>query len=404
MLKNKKIILGITGGIAAYKAAELTRTLVKKGALVKVIMTRNAREFITPLTMQTLSNNPVYTEMFALVENSGIGHISLADFAELVIIAPATANIIGKVAGGLADDLLSTTVMATRAPVIFCPAMNTNMYANEIVRANIVKLAYEGYHFVEPASGELACGTWGSGRLAEIEDIVDEAEFILAGKDLAGEKVLVTAGPTREPFDPVRFISNYSSGKMGYAIAAAARRRGAEVTLVSGPCSLAAPRGVKCIAVSSAVEMRNAVIENMPDSSIIIKAAAVADYRPSQASASKIKKKKGPLSIDLDRNPDIIEEIGRSKGDKILVGFAMETDNLIENAMGKLAAKNMDLIVANDLSRPDAGFQADTNLVKIIDAEGSIDELPLLDKTEVADRILDKTILIKKAGKREAKR
>jgi len=404
MLKDKKIILGITGGIAAYKAAELTRALVKKGAQVKVIMTRNAQEFITPLTLQTLSNNPVYTEMFALVENSGIGHISLADFAELVIVAPATANIIGKVAGGLADDLLSTTIMATKAPVIFCPAMNTNMYSNEIVRANIVKLAYEGYNFVEPASGELACGTWGSGRLAEIEDILEEAEFVLAGKDLAGEKVLVTAGPTREPFDPVRFISNYSSGKMGYAIAAMARRRGAEVTLVSGPCSLEAPRGVKCIPVNSAIDMRNAVVENMPDSSIIIKAAAVADYRPAQASASKIKKKKGPLSMELERNPDIIEEVGRSKGDRILVGFAMETDNLIENARGKLAAKNMDMIVANDLSRPDAGFQADTNLVKIIDAEGSIDELPLMDKTEVANRILDKVVDLKSARKKKKKK
>lgn len=404
MLKDKKIILGITGGIAAYKAAELTRALVKKGAQVKVIMTRNAQEFITPLTLQTLSNNPVYTEMFALVENSEIGHISLADFAELVIVAPATANIIGKVAGGLADDLLSTTIMATKAPVIFCPAMNTNMYSNEIVRANIVKLAYEGYNFVEPASGELACGTWGSGRLAEIEDIIEEAEFVLAGKDLAGEKVLVTAGPTREPFDPVRFISNYSSGKMGYAIAAMARRRGAEVTLVSGPCSLEAPRGVKCIPVNSAIDMRNAVVENMPDSSIIIKAAAVADYRPAQASASKIKKKKGPLSMELERNPDIIEEVGRSKGDRILVGFAMETDNLIENARGKLAAKNMDMIVANDLSRPDAGFQADTNLVKIIDAEGSIDELPLMDKTEVANRILDKVVDLKSARKKKKKK
>lgn len=399
MLKDKKIILGVTGGIAAYKAAELTRALVKKDVQVKVIMTRNAQEFITPLTLQTLSNNPVYTDMFSLVESSEIGHISLADFADLVIVAPATANIIGKVAGGLADDLLSTTIMATKAPVMFCPAMNTNMYSNEIVRANIVKLAYEGYHFVEPAAGELACGTWGSGRLAAIEDILDEAEFVLTGKDLTGEKVLVTAGPTRESFDPVRFISNHSSGKMGYAIAAMARHRGADVTLVSGPCALDAPRGVKCIPVTSALDMRNAVIEKMPDSSIIIKAAAVADYRPAQESSSKIKKRKGPLSLELERNPDIIEEVGKKKGDKILVGFAMETENLVENARGKLAAKNMDMIVANDLSRPDAGFQADTNLVKIIDAAGSVDELPLLDKMEVANRILDKVVKIKTSRK-----
>jgi len=399
MLKDKKIILGITGGIAAYKAAELTRALVKKGAQVKVVMTRNAQEFITPLTLQTLSNNPVYTEMFALVESSEIGHISLADFADLVIVAPATANIIGKVACGLADDLLSTIIMATKAPVMFCPAMNTNMYSNEIVRANIVKLAYEGCYFVEPASGELACGTWGSGRLAEIEDIIDEAEYVLTGKDLAGEKVLVTAGPTREPFDPVRFISNYSSGKMGYAIAAMARRRGAEVTLVSGPCSLAVPRGVKCISVTTAIDMRRSVIENLPDSTIIIKAAAVADYKPAQASASKIKKKKGPLSLELERNPDIIEEVGKLKGDRVLVGFAMETDNLIENARGKLVAKNMDMIVANDLSRPDAGFQADTNIVKIIGSNGTVEDLPLMDKTDVANRILDKVLKLKSARK-----
>lgn len=404
MLKDRKIVLGITGGIAAYKAAELTRALVKEGAHVKVIMTRNAQEFITPLTLQTLSNNPVYTEMFALTESSEIGHISLADFAGLVIVAPATANIIGKVAAGLADDLLTTTIMATKAPVMFCPAMNTNMYSNEIVRANIVKLGYEGYYFVEPASGELACGTWGSGRLAEIDDIIDEAEFVLTAKDLAGEKVLVTAGPTREPFDPVRFITNYSSGKMGYAIAAMARRRGAEVTLVSGPCNLEAPRGVRCISVGSALEMRKAVIENMPESTIIIKAAAVADYRPAKTSASKIKKKKGPLSLELERNPDIIEEVGRSKGDRVLVGFAMETDNLVENAKGKLAAKNMDMIVANDLSRPDAGFQADTNLVKIIDSKGKIDELPLMDKAQVANRILDKVLKIKSARRAKGKR
>ena len=252
MLKNRKVVLGITGGIAAYKAAELTRCLIRKGAQVKVIMTRNAQEFITPLTLQTLSNNPVYTEMFSLVESSEIGHISLADFADIVIVAPATANVIGKVAAGLADDLLTTTIMATKAPVLLCPAMNTNMYSNEIVRSNIVKLAYEGYYFVEPASGELACGTWGSGRLAEIDDIIEEAESILTGKDLKGEKILVTAGPTREPFDPVRFISNYSSGKMGYAIAAMGRRRGAEVTLVSGPCTIPAPPGVNCINVVSA--------------------------------------------------------------------------------------------------------------------------------------------------------
>lgn len=397
MLKNKRVLLGVTGGIAAYKAAELTRCLVKKGAEVKVVMTRNAMEFITPLTMQTLSGNPVYTEMFSLVERSEIGHIALAEYADIVIVAPATANVIGKVAAGIADDLLTTTLMATKAPVLMCPAMNTNMYSNEIVRSNIVKLAYEGYHFVEPSSGELACGTYGSGRLAEIEDIVEEAESMLTEKDLAGEKVLVTAGPTREPFDPVRFISNYSSGKMGYALAKMARRRGADVTLVSGPCAMATPAGVCCIDISSALEMRDAVVENLGEATIIIKAAAVADYRPAKASSSKIKKRKGPLSLELERNPDIIGEVGLTKGDRVLVGFAMETEDLVENARGKLAAKNMDLIVANELSRPDAGFQADTNLVKIIDRQGNIEELPLMDKMDVANRILDRAVELRKA-------
>ena len=401
MLKNSKVVLGITGGIAAYKAADLARCLIRKGAQVKVVMTENSKEFITPLTMQTLSGNPVYSDLFSLLERSEIGHIALAEYADIVIVAPATANVIGKVAAGLADDLLTTTIMATKAPVLFCPAMNTNMYANEIVKSNIVKLAYEGYYFVEPASGELACGAWGSGRLAEIDDIIEEAESILSKKDLKGEKILVTAGPTREPFDPVRFISNYSSGKMGYAIAAMGQRRGAEVTLVSGPCSIPAPQGVKCINVSSALEMRNAVMENLAGSTIIIKAAAVADYRPARASSSKIKKKKGPLSIDLERNPDIIGEVGKSKGHRVLIGFAMETENLVENARGKLVAKNMDLIVANDLSRADAGFQADTNLVKIIDRQGKVEELPLMEKTEVANRILDKALKLRKAPKKK---
>ena len=303
MLKDKKIILGITGGIAAYKAAELTRCPGEKRRSGQSDNDPQCAGIHNTADLQTLSNNPVYTEMFALVESSEIGHISLADFADLVIVAPATANIIGKVAAGLADDLLSTTIMATRAPVVFCPAMNTNMYSNEIVRANIVKLAYEGYHFVEPASGELACGTWGSGRLAEIEDIIEEAEFVLTGKDLTGEKVLVTAGPTRESFDPVRFISNYSSGKMGYAIAAMARRRGAEVTLVSGPCSLEAPRGVKCISVTSAIDMRNAVIENMPDSSIIIKGGGSCGLQAGPGFPVQDKKEKGPAQPGTREEP-----------------------------------------------------------------------------------------------------
>lgn len=398
MLKNKKIVLGITGGIAAYKSAELTREFVKRGADVKVIMTENATKFITPLTLQTLSENPVYTDMFLLTEEIKINHIFLADEADMLIIAPATANIIGKIASGLADDLLSTTVVATKAPVLICPAMNTNMYTNDIVRENINKLTLKNYFFVEPEHGELACGTEGTGRLPPLEDIVEEVESILTEKDLAGEKILITAGPTQEPLDPVRYITNYSSGKMGYALAMMASRRGAEVTLISGPTSLPEPFGVTFLQVSSAIEMRDAVINNMEDSTVIIKAAAVADFRPATVSDDKIKKKSGLPSLYLERNPDIILEVGQKKGNRILVGFAVETENLIENARNKMIEKNMDLMVANDVTQAGAGFRTDTNVVKILDREGGVEELPLLDKIEVAEKILDRIKAMK--GKR----
>jgi phosphopantothenoylcysteine decarboxylase/phosphopantothenate--cysteine ligase len=400
MLKGKKILLGVTGGIAAYKAAELTRGFVKRGASVKVVMTRNAAEFITPLTLQTLSGNPVYSEMFTLLEASEIGHIALADYPDLVVIAPATANIIGKAAMGLADDLLSTTLMATRAPVLFCPAMNSNMFANPIVQENIRKLSMLGYYFIQPTSGELACKVDGQGRLPDPEDILDMAEDILSPKDLIGECILVTAGPTREPFDPVRFISNHSSGKMGFAIAQDAKRRGARVILVSGPTVLSVPAGVEYIPVSSALEMRTAVMNQLENATVVIKAAAVADYRPAEKAESKIKKREDELQIKLERNPDIIAEIGRNKRDKILVGFAMETDDLIENARKKLIEKNMDLIVANDLKTPGAGFSGDTNIVKLITPDGGVEELPIMDKIEVADRILDRVKKIR-SGVRE---
>ena len=398
MLKDKKIVLGITGGIAAYKSAELTREFVKMGADVKVIMTENATKFITPLTLQTLSENPVYTDMFLLTGEVKIDHISLADEADILIIAPATANIIGKIASGLADDLLSTTVMATKAPILICPAMNTNMYTNDIVRENINKLTSKNYFFVEPGHGELACGTEGPGRLPPLEDIVEEVESILTEKDLAGEKILITAGPTQEPLDPVRYITNYSSGKMGYALAIMARRRGAEVTLISGPTSLPEPFGATFLQVSSAIEMGDAVMNNMNDSTIIIKAAAVADFRPAILSNDKIKKGNGLSNVNLERNPDIISEVGRKKGDRILVGFAVETENLIENARNKMIEKNMDLIVANDVTQHGAGFQSDTNIVKILDREGGMEELPILDKIMVANRILDRIIAMKGKG------
>ena len=395
MLKRKKIVLGITGGIAAYKSAELTRELIKRGAEVKVIMTANATKFITPLTLQTLSGNPVYTDMFSLIEEYEIGHIALADEADILVIVPATANIIGKIASGLADDLLSTTVMATKAPVLICPAMNSNMYTNDIVKENMSKLASNNYFFIESAYGELACGAEGYGRLPPFDEIIEEIESILTESDLTGEKILITAGPTQEPFDPVRYITNYSSGKMGYALATAARRRGADVTLISGPSSLPEPFGVKFFKVSSAIEMRDTVMDNMGDSTVIIKAAAVADFRPATISDDKIKKESGLLNLHLERNPDIISEVAEKKGNRILVGFAVETEHLIENARNKMLKKNMDLIVANDVTRDGAGFQSDTNIVKILDREGKVEELPILEKIEVADRILDRIKAIK---------
>jgi phosphopantothenoylcysteine decarboxylase/phosphopantothenate--cysteine ligase len=396
MLEKKKIVLGITGGIAAYKAAELTREFVKRGASVHVIMTRNATAFLTPLTLQTLSGNAVCTDTFTLTGEWEIGHVSLADSADAVVVAPATGNFIGKVAAGIGDDLLTTMIMATKAPVLICPAMNVNMYANAIVQENVAKLRAKGYAFVDPGYGELACKTEGLGRLAELEDIVEEVESALTAKDLAGERILITAGPTREPIDPVRFITNYSSGKMGYAAAIMARRRGAEVTLISGPTPLSVPRGVRFIGVESASEMRDAVMKEMKDSTVIIKAAAVADYRPEVFCGSKIKKKTEHLVLNLARNPDIIAEVGEKKGKRILVGFAVETDQIVEYAKKKMIQKNMDFIVANDITQAGAGFQAETNIVKILDRQGGAEDLPLMDKKRVADRILDRVIALRK--------
>jgi len=390
VMKGKSILFGVTGGIAAYKSAELVRLFVRDGARVRVMMTKNAQEFITPLTLQTLSGHPVYRETFSLVRDFDIAHIALAEEADIVVIAPATANVIGKIASGLADDLLTTVVMATKAPVLICPAMNTRMYENVIVQENIRRLAERGYHLMEPGAGELACKSEGVGRLPDPPDILEAVLSILTVKDLAGETVLVTAGPTREPFDPVRFITNYSTGKMGYALAARARRRGASVILVSGPTALPVPEGVVFAPVSSAVEMRDAVMRNLKQATIVIKSAAVADYRPSVCAGEKIKKKNGLLSLQLERNPDIIAEIGKKKKNRILIGFAMESEALVENAKAKLLAKNMDLIVANDLKQEGAGFRSDTNIVKILDREGGMEELPLTEKADVADRILDR--------------
>lgn len=389
MLTNKKIVLGITGGIAAYKAAELTRALIKEGAKVKVIMTENAMEFITLLTMQTLSQNQVYTDIFMNADEYDMAHISLADFADAFVIAPATANIIGKIASGIGDDLLSTTIMAQDKPTLICPAMNDKMLSNPIVQENINKLKKFGYAIMSSAEGELACKTTGKGRLPDIADIIEEIKIILAPKDFDGVNVLITAGPTEEPLDPVRFITNLSSGKMGYALAAAAHRRGAKVTLISGPASLSVPPVEKVVKVRTAKEMHKAVMESYKKADVIIKAAAVADYRPKISAEEKIKKDGKKLSLELERNPDIIAEIGKNKGNRVLVGFAMETQNLLANARQKLTKKNMDLIVANNLREEGAGFRTDTNVITIIDRTGQSESLGKMTKIEAADAILD---------------
>jgi phosphopantothenoylcysteine decarboxylase/phosphopantothenate--cysteine ligase len=395
MLKGKNIILGVTGGIAAYKAVELLRLLTKAGADVHVIMTGGAMEFVTPLTFQTLSMNPVSTSLFNLLSEREIGHISLADRADLVIIAPATANVIAKLAHGIADDMLTTTVMASKAPVLIAPAMNVNMYQNPAYKENEAKLRGRGALFVEPIRGTLACGWEGEGKLQEPAVIFEEARSVLAVKDLAGERVLVTAGPTREELDPVRFISNHSSGKMGYAIAKAARRRGAEVTLVTGPTSIHKPFGVTLVPVVSACEMRDEVMSLAEKSTIIIKAAAVADYRPAVRADSKIKKGEAPETLQLVRNPDILEELGKSRGRFLLVGFAAETSELLKNARKKLKGKNLDMVVANDVSKAGAGFDVDTNIVRLIFRDGGMEELPIMGKEELADVILDRVVGMK---------
>jgi len=386
ILNGKKIILGITGGIAAYKAIELARLFIKSGASVWPVMTKASANFITPLTLQTVTGNPVARDMFDLTQESRISHIELAEKADIVVVAPATANIIGKVASGIADDLLTTVIMATRAPLLFAPAMNSNMYENKIVEANIERLKKNGYSFIGPEEGELACGYEGRGRLAPIEDIVDAAEECLAPKDLKGEKVLVTAGPTREAIDPVRFISNPSSGRMGYAIARAAKRRGAEVVLVSGPSHLNPPRGVTFIKTTTAEEIAEATMRHYPQSTVVIMAAAVSDYRPRISHRKKVKKEEARINIELERTQDILKELGSRKRGQFLVGFALETENMLANAKKKLKEKRLDMIVAND----PGGFDGEITQVTIIEGEDIVEHLPPFPKNEVAERILDK--------------
>jgi phosphopantothenoylcysteine decarboxylase/phosphopantothenate--cysteine ligase len=403
MLKGRKVVLGVTGGIAAYKAAEFVRLLVKEEADVHVVMTQNAQKFVTPLTFQTLSGNSVSSDPFALLEDARIGHIALADLAELVVILPATANIIGKIANGMADDFLSTLVMATKAPVLIVPSMNVNMWENPALQKNIQTLLERGCHLMEPGEGELACHWYGKGRLPELSEVVEKMKDILTPKDLKGERILITGGPTQEPMDPVRFITNRSSGKMGYALSKIAGRRGAEVILISGPTSLPLPgRDIKYVPVRTAEEMRKAVFAHLEGSSVVIKAAAVSDYRPKVISEKKMKKGDSEYTLALERTKDILEELGKKKENRILVGFAAETEDLVAHAKKKLQEKNLDLIVVNDVTQPGAGFGSDTNQVKILYPSGQVKDLPLATKEEISRVILDDVVALLK--KREGPR
>ena len=393
-LTGKHIVLGVTGGIAAYKSAEVVSRLRHLGADVHVIMTRNATEFVTPLTFRTLAANPVVTDTFAEPEEWNVEHVALAKLADIFVIAPATANILAKMANGIADDMLSTTVLATKAPVLVAPAMNTGMWTAKATQQNVSVLKNRGVLFAGPESGMLACGDEGRGRMSEPADIVRKIQEILGRtEDLAGKKLLVTAGSTRERLDPVRFLTNDSSGKMGFAIAEAARDRGAEVTLVKGNTTAPVPDGVRIIEIESARDLLDGMKKEAPKQDIVIQAAAVADYRPAACAKTKIKKKDGePMAIRLTENPDIAKTIGaKKKASQVFVGFAAETDHVAAHAQEKLIKKNLDMIVANDVTKPGAGFNTDTNIVTLITKEGS-EALPIMSKREVADAILDRII------------
>ncbi len=401
-LAGKCVVLGVTGGIAAYKACELTSRLRKAGAQVYVIMTKNACQFVAPLTFETLSNHPVATDTFARPETWEVEHVALAKRADVFVIAPATANILAKMACGLADDMLSTTVLATRAPVLVAPAMNTGMWDNPATQENVERLQQRGVHFIGPEGGFLACGDTGAGRMSEPKDIFDAIEKLLAmQQDLAGLSVLVTAGPTQERLDPVRFITNRSSGKMGYAIAAAAAARGASVTLVTGPTSLPIPQGVNAVRILSTQELYDQMLALCPQMDVVIQAAAPADFTPETVADQKIKKQGNePLVIRLTQTPDVAAAVGKVKKEgQTLVGFAAETNDVLQNAQKKLAKKNLDLIVANDVTEPGAGFDVDTNIVTFVTQDG-LEKLPKMKKAEVADALLDR-ILRAREGKRQ---
>ncbi len=389
LLKGKEIVLGVCGGIAAYKSVELLRLLIKDGAGVRVVMTRAATAFVAPMTFEALSARPVMTSLF---EDAGgeIRHISWAREADAVVIAPATANIIARMAHGFADDPLTTMILAVDAPVLIAPSMNPRMYQNPVTRKNLRSLKGFGFHVMEPESGPVACGDEGAGRLPAPEAICEHVRRLVLPRDLAGESFLITAGPTQEPIDPVRFLSNPSSGKMGYALAKAARRRGADVVLISGPVSIDAPIDVGLIRVRTAQEMKEAVLSRFDSASIVIKAAAVSDYRPVNVSDHKIKKADESLALELSRTPDILRRLGKIKGDRLLVGFAAETEDLVKNAETKLKEKNLDMIVANNVQMSDSGFGVDTNRVTLIFADARQESLSLMSKDDLADLILDR--------------
>ncbi|MTI69933.1 MAG: bifunctional phosphopantothenoylcysteine decarboxylase/phosphopantothenate--cysteine ligase CoaBC [Firmicutes bacterium] len=391
MLKDKNIVVGVTGGIAAYKAVDVVSRLIKKGANIDVIMTKSATKFVTPLTFQSLSQNFVTVDMFDEPKKWEVEHISLAQRADAFVLVPATANIIGKIANGIADDMLSTTVMATNSKVIFAPAMNTQMFRNPIFKQNMDKLKDLGYEFIKTDTGRLACGDIGEGKLAQPEIIVDYVEKSFK-KDLKlkDKKVLITAGPTMQAIDPVRYITNHSSGKMGYSLAKSAKDKGANVTLISGPTNLKAPKGVDVINVKTTEEMFEAVNNHFKDCDILIKAAAPLDYRPEKVSKNKIKKKSSKLELKLVKNIDIAAHFGKLKEKQKIIGFAAETDNIVNNSKKKLKAKNFDMIIVNDVSKKDAGFKSNTNIVTIVDKNLNEESFPKMKKEELSEIIIDK--------------
>jgi phosphopantothenoylcysteine decarboxylase / phosphopantothenate---cysteine ligase len=389
-LSDKTIVLGITGGIAAYKTPDIVRALRQAGALVHVILTRAAEEFVTPLTLQTLSGQPISRSLFDLTEESRIGHIQLADTADAMLIAPATANVVAKLAAGMADDLLTTVALATRAPVLIAPSMNVNMYEHPTVRANLVRLRDEGRMVLEPDSGFLACGYEGAGRLPSADTIVEEVEALVSVKDLVDVRIVVTAGPTWEALDPVRHLANRSSGKMGFALARIARRRGAQVTLVTGPTTIATPREVELVRVTSAREMEQAVLRHAETADVVVMAAAVGDFRPAESARHKIKRGRADLQLRLVPNPDILAKLGTLPGSRLLVGFAAETRDLVANARRKLQAKGVHLMVANDVTAEGAGFDVDTNVVTLIERSGRVERLEKMTKEAVASVIFDR--------------